>query len=65
MTKLKVASRNFAGEPKKFERLHYVQRMLFARFGIFSEKRHLSVRPCNGDVIITCRIENEFFNIPA
>ena len=39
MTKLIVASRNFAGAPKKFKSLQYAQRMLFVCFGIFSEKK--------------------------
>ena len=32
----------------------------------YSQKKgHLSVRLCNGDVIIVCRIETEFFNITS
>ena len=64
VTKPIVASRNFAGAPKKLKRLQYAQRTLFVCFGIFSEKknRHLSVRHCNGDVIIVCRLDTEFFN---
>ena len=64
MTKLRIASRNFAGAPKNFKRLQYAQRMLFVRFGIFSKKkRYPSVRHCNGDVINVCRLDIEIFNI--
>ena len=67
MAKLTIASRNFVGAPKKkFQKAPICSKNVFLRFGIFSggeKNRHISVRHCNGDVIVAFRVATEFFHM--
>ena len=51
---------------KKFQKAPICSKNVFLRFGIFSggeKNRHISVRHCNGDVIVAFRVATEFFHM--